>query len=481
MPELSQLVRQRLASRGTAGDHPDADTLTAYTERLLPAGERNRVLEHIAMCSSCREVVALSQPETPERVPVVAASRKPSWRWKPALGLAASLATLAVITTVIIELPRKPATFESRQSTAPAIQPEADKTAAAPAAVQPESPGANATAAIGPADSSAAGLRSDRPGSVAREASSNNGAGGRSAPVPPPAAASVTAAAPLVTSASVALAEKKPSQRDYVNNQMFDANQNSAEAAPSVADLPAAPLPRTLAQTHLPPPLSGNAPLTFADLPPQAVDGKVLRSRQFSNPSGYRFGMALIPNLPSLGRKAERGVETMAKRSLAIQPGALTHSAMESNALAPAREEVREAEAKTRGTSADLDESSAFSQKALAGSAANNETRAALWKVSSGNLLRSMDSSTWNSGYGLGDIEFTVVTARGANVWAGGANTALVHSANSGATWERITLGASATGSITSIEVAGANVIVKSSSGQEWSSQDAGQTWSMNK
>src|SRR5262249_10394946 len=110
MPELSQIVRQRLASRGAAGDHPDADTLTAYTEHLLSAAERLRVLEHVAACANCREIVALSLPEALESLPApaVAASRR-GWRWKPALGLAAALATLAVVTTVVLELPRKPA------------------------------------------------------------------------------------------------------------------------------------------------------------------------------------------------------------------------------------------------------------------------------------------------------------------------------------------------------------------------------------
>src|SRR5215470_13101056 len=99
MPELSQVVRQRLASRGPAGDHPDADTLTAYTEKLLSLSERTRVLEHLATCAGCREIVALSLPEAPELLPVPAAAaprRRGGWRWRPALGLAASLATLAV-------------------------------------------------------------------------------------------------------------------------------------------------------------------------------------------------------------------------------------------------------------------------------------------------------------------------------------------------------------------------------------------------
>jgi photosystem II stability/assembly factor-like uncharacterized protein len=42
-----------------------------------------------------------------------------------------------------------------------------------------------------------------------------------------------------------------------------------------------------------------------------------------------------------------------------------------------------------------------------------------------------------------------------------------------------VTLGAAATGAITSIEVAGQNLLVKSSSGQVWNSQDGGKSWTV--
>lgn len=467
MPELSQVVRQRLASRGTAGNHPDADTLTAYTEKLLSSEERRRVLEHIAACANCRDIVALSLPELPESLPAAAvATRRRGWRWKPALGLAASLATLATVTTLVLELPRKPATFDSaRQSAAPATTAEADKTT--PPSAQPE-----AVAPSGFADRSQVALAKTAPGASSPAANAanaaNNDVARRTATAPPPAVSANEA--PAKTSSSPVI-EARLSERDYVNKQMFVAGQQgNNDAVPSVAEIPSAPLPRW-AQNQFPPPLTSNAPLTFADLPPQVENGKVLRSRQFSNPPNNHLGI-LIPNLPALGRKAE----TLAKRSLAIQPGALSFSAMESKNLNPAREDqVQSTDAKEKAGAGILDESSAFSQRALAGAAPS----AAAWKVAGGSLLKSTDAATWNAGYGPADIEFTVVAARGASVWAGGTNAALVHSSNNGASWERVTLGASATGSITSIELSGGNVHVKSSSGQEWSSQDGGTTWTI--
>src|SRR5215472_3178886 len=100
MPELSNLLRQKLGEgQNGGGTHPDADTLTALTERLLPAAERQGVLAHLAACGQCREVVALSQPQLPELVsqPVRKPASVSGWRklFTPTFGLAATAAAMA--------------------------------------------------------------------------------------------------------------------------------------------------------------------------------------------------------------------------------------------------------------------------------------------------------------------------------------------------------------------------------------------------
>jgi Photosynthesis system II assembly factor YCF48 len=475
MPELSQLVRQRLSARVAAGDHPDADTLTAYTEQLLSAGERKRVLEHVAVCGECRDVLTLSLPQTVETLPVLAlAAPRRGWRWKSALGLAASLATLAVITTVIVELPRGPASFQSaQQSATPANPTGSDNLNSAAKAAQPESATPNSVVA----DERRATPSRPAESGVTVPRIAGNVVTMRSAPAPTSPTGVTTAA---VNSSIPAVAEARLPERDYLNKQMFDAGQGGNEAVPSVAEIPAAPLPG-LAQTQLSPPLSSNAPLSFAELSPQTENGKMLPSQQLPHPPNNHFGLGLVPNLPALGRKAEAKAGALARRTLAIPPGALTFSAMESNALNPSREDQVQSADANKAQAGDLDQSSAFSQRALAGGQTFSASLAAAWKVSGGRLLKSTDSTNWNAGYGPGDIDFTVVASRGANIWAGGANAELVHSADGGATWDRITLGASAAGSITIIEFGGSNVHVKSSSGQEWSSQDGGKTWALEK
>jgi len=128
-----------------------------------------------------------------------------------------------------------------------------------------------------------------------------------------------------------------------------------------------------------------------------------------------------------------------------------------------------------------LAQSPAFTSRGMRGSlSALDHGTTFLWKVVQGRLLKSSDMDHWADGYPVAEgVEFSVVTANGPDVWAGGKDAALVHSRDGGVTWERITLGASATGSVASIEVTGSSIQVKSSSGQGWLSQDGGRSWSL--
>jgi hypothetical protein len=81
--------------------HPDADSLNAFVERVLPEAERTRIVAHMAECSRCREVIYLAhaaagdEAEAALPASAVAPSRRgwwsPTWRiaWIPAAALAA--------------------------------------------------------------------------------------------------------------------------------------------------------------------------------------------------------------------------------------------------------------------------------------------------------------------------------------------------------------------------------------------------------
>ncbi len=67
MPEVPKIVHQRLRATTPAQDallqsHPEADVLSAFAEQALSASEREGVLQHLAFCTDCREVVGFALP-----------------------------------------------------------------------------------------------------------------------------------------------------------------------------------------------------------------------------------------------------------------------------------------------------------------------------------------------------------------------------------------------------------------------------------
>ncbi len=117
-----------------SGQHPDADQLNAFAEHALPAHEQQETLAHLAVCTACRQIVALSLPPgdaSPTRQPEAVGRR---WfpRWHPAwAGIPAFAALLLVI--FLIRNGGTPA----RQESAPTQTADARLPVAPPAASPP--------------------------------------------------------------------------------------------------------------------------------------------------------------------------------------------------------------------------------------------------------------------------------------------------------------------------------------------------------
>jgi hypothetical protein len=92
-----------------SGMHPDAESLTAFAEQLLPAAERDQILAHMARCGRCREVVFLTQHAASEdqQAPVVGSAATPGklrgswfngwkWMWIPATAFAGLIGVAVV-------------------------------------------------------------------------------------------------------------------------------------------------------------------------------------------------------------------------------------------------------------------------------------------------------------------------------------------------------------------------------------------------
>jgi hypothetical protein len=119
MQNVPKIVRQRLHAATPAVNHPDADALTAFAERSLPEAERTVVLEHLARCGDCRDIVALALPamESVETATTPSVSRWLTW---PALRwgfVAAGVVAIASIGTLQYQRRSLPASVALKQST----------------------------------------------------------------------------------------------------------------------------------------------------------------------------------------------------------------------------------------------------------------------------------------------------------------------------------------------------------------------------
>lgn len=81
-----------------ADPHPEAELLTAFAERSLAQSERELVLNHLARCAECRQIITLALPVTETEPVIRAGSARPSWISWPALRW--GFATAAIVALI---------------------------------------------------------------------------------------------------------------------------------------------------------------------------------------------------------------------------------------------------------------------------------------------------------------------------------------------------------------------------------------------
>lgn len=106
MQSVPKIVRERLRTDALAGTHPDADVLTAYAEKSLPEKERSVVIEHLARCGQCRDVLALALPEIETQTVVIPV--RGAWFTWPVLrwGLVAA-GIVAIVSLGVVQYQRR--------------------------------------------------------------------------------------------------------------------------------------------------------------------------------------------------------------------------------------------------------------------------------------------------------------------------------------------------------------------------------------
>jgi hypothetical protein len=118
MTEVPKTVCDRLQGlQRTAQAHPDAELLAGFAERALSPDERDGILEHLAVCGDCREVVTLALPAGAVSAPIgietetdqslgIPAKAGNGWIGSPALRWAALATGVAVAASVLLLHPK---------------------------------------------------------------------------------------------------------------------------------------------------------------------------------------------------------------------------------------------------------------------------------------------------------------------------------------------------------------------------------------
>jgi hypothetical protein len=470
METVPKIVHQRLKARAVTVDHPDPDVLTAFSERSLSQLERDGVLEHLARCAECRQVVALALPAEESPLLVVRPMRDqwlswPRLRWGMIAAGVIVVASLGALRYRAISHPGWAAFEKPSQAVGmPRLAKNQPEPLAAPQTIPQRKAEEFAASSVGAATvEPRMSKKLNRFEEFAQQQPASKDqnrllAGVAGGPVRPQALSH----------------GPKPPVQQWQQNMM--ANSNNAAALQSPAPPPAAPHPfaRDASKVQIVTAQASPAGVSF-DSKAQNQDARALNGRSVTS---------LPPFNGSSGGEVARAkpAETTAN---APQPP----TAAQPYAVASA-------------------EGSNFSPS---GSLVAESSRWAINPV--GGLERSLDGKTWqkvnvndgaetsgatNRKLALKDsparvaaqqkaegrpkpIVFRAVAANGPDVWAGGSEGNLYHSTDSGDHWVKVVpswRGVELSGDILSLQFADVmHGRIVTSAAEIWTTPDDGQSW----
>jgi hypothetical protein len=416
--QVPRIVHDRLRTARPGQAHPDVDLLTAFAEQALSATERDSVLEHLAFCGDCREIISLALPNTDvvvsiadaadasrATVPRAPAPHKLSFAW-PSLRWAALAAGVVVAASLLLIRPGK-----LNQSTPPSISQQVATTA------QPVPSTSTQIASLPVA----------------------------SAPTP----------APIVQSASPAGTDETRPKSELQLSKKLKPVTPSLQVEPGMF----------LADNKL----AGNKKESVQEgKSPREVPETDEVSSATPDTAATSFHGSLIAR--NEGPPIENAKIEKAKPALPAM------QVMDANAQQTSEEAVTPAPAPLHASAA------ASAPKVARPLAAGQAlTRHVAWAITAGVLQRSLDSGqTWESAL-RPDHPLQCYAAHGTDVWTGGQAGALFHSADGGVTWVLVqpaVKGQQLSADITHIDVSSpVKVIVSTNNNETWSSADGGNTW----
>ena len=446
---VPKVVYDRLQAAVPERVHPDADLLTAFTEQRLSVTERDSVLEHLALCGDCRDVIALALP-APDIVaaPVaneteadravsragVPARHQRRFAW-PSLPWTALAAGVAVVAAVLLLHPGKLNL---------AILPSANRqiaTTVPPASIpQIASSSSLSLSSSSSLDQSEDLAKSeDKTGEVRPKAELRLSKKLKTGQVVKP---------PLPAASGFLLAD----------NKKDSGVADKLSAAPSAGARAAAPISRGATETVE---VSGAAAAVAME--PSTENALMARNEA----PAIEKAKPALQGVEAQGVEAE--VNERQKAETALVPG-------------PAKLQAR----------------NVMSAAKLASPASPPLAHNITWAITAGVLQRSLDSGrSWQNAV-RADHPLLCYASHDDDVWTGGQAGTLFHSADSGATWVRVQpsiKGQALSSDITHIDVRRrdvrgnlsgnvrgdvsglAEIVISTGNSELWGSTDGGRTW----
>jgi Photosynthesis system II assembly factor YCF48 len=436
MNELPNIVRERM-KMPLAGDHPDPDLLAAFAEQALPDRERAPLLEHLARCSDCRDVLALATPpleSTARTNKDTATARKGPWFSWPVLRWGALAACVVVVGTAVLtqlSLKKHAVSSDAALQSAPAIA--------------PQSP---ALRSVAPA------VKADRETDRAYQsliANSAPEAGKRSATRPE------FATKDRAGLGQPALANSAP--RSALTKELRDESPGSRGRVGGV--------------------VGGAAGAAIAVPSPSPADGVARKNESQDLPLNGR-NVTDLKQLP----QASEAVEVSAQSAMVEADSAEIAPKVEAQGrakIAPVPPQPAAAPSRVQGQLTALSPGEAESNRRYDRYwSLHAELR---WNISSdGQLQRSLDAGkTWQPVVVADKAIFRALSPNGPDIWVGGTAGLLYHSTDAGTHWTQVTPAtdkATLTADIAAIAFTDRqHGKVTASNGEVWTTIDAGQTW----
>jgi hypothetical protein len=490
MENVPKIVGERLKAAAVAVDHPDPDVLTAFSERALPEPERGQVLEHLARCGECREVLALALPSEESTVTVVRPLRGrwltwPRLRW----GLvAAGVIVVGSFAALRYRTASPPATVASYDAARTQEITRETKNQEEPLSAAPE-PAATPAATDEEKRAPQTGLVHDQIQSVpAPETNKEFDRLEQFAKLQPPVRdqrldAGSAAKGPLRTQ-SLPHGPKPPAQQWQLNVN-GNAN-NNAYTSQSQTPAPAVPPEFARQQSSNQVVVTAQAPATSAS--GSTIGGPVTAGKQTRDLNTLAMEGRSVAPLSSTGASAGAEVARAkpAEPPATDAPKAHTDDGytLESNggnftqlvALAP--ETARWSINAMGGLQRSLDQGKSWQDVDVTGAAeVGSGVNMRMAMKDSGKRAQVKSKSDMKNA----PVVFRAVAANGPDVWAGGSGGHLYHFSDAGAHWVQVVpswSGIQLTSDIVSLQFADPlQGRIVTSSNEIWTTADAGQTW----